>query len=201
MISRHLSNCACCRGVGSSPDDPGAPEVRAVALVGDADVGPQHITGGQFALGCQQRQAPGRRAWSTPRRPCTCGITCQIGSSMLAIAPSSNVAAHEAARQVDLPNSGRQCGSGRRPSPSSVIRIAVRMQDSSSGVLMSLAAPTTGSGVDRASGPEQPDSRTRHRPGAVRRRRSPPRPESGPSITRAKFSTPSSNSRYTGPCR
>jgi hypothetical protein len=55
-----------------SADDPGAPEVRTVATVGDADVGPQHVTFGQLALGGKQRQGQvavrGPHALSLARR-------------------------------------------------------------------------------------------------------------------------------------
>ena len=70
------------------------------------------------------------------------GITCQIGSSMLAIAPSSNVRrVNSADRSIcRIPGASAACTSTIAVS---VIRTAVRMQDTSSGVLMSFAAPTT----------------------------------------------------------
>lgn len=70
------------------------------------------------------------------------GITCQIGSSMLAVAPSSKARRKKLADKSiwRIPGASRFCTSTMA---SSVIRMAVRMHDNSSGVLTDLAALTT----------------------------------------------------------
>ena len=140
-IARHCSNCACCRGVGSWPDDPGAAEVGVEAAVADADVGPQHVALGQLPLGGQQRQRQVAGAWSTRPRP-----SCRAS-------PARSDRACWRWRRARMP--------GARTSPtgrSGARRVralldvghrllgdpqARRMQAISSGVLTSLAAPIT----------------------------------------------------------
>src|ERR1700730_8773793 len=127
------------------------------------------------------------------------GITCQMASSMLAVAPSSKARRTSWADRSVCRTPGAICCCTSTIARS-VMRLAMRRQAIWSGVLTRLAAPTTTAASE--GGP----------PGKIRfaaRRIAPvisstatlaPRGISSP-ITRANCSTPSSNSRYSGSCR
>src|ERR1700733_4702064 len=127
------------------------------------------------------------------------GITCQMASSMLAVAPSSKARRTSLADRSVCRTPGASCCCTSTIA-CSVMRIALRRQAIWSGVLTRFAAPTTTAASE--GGP----------PGKIRsaaRRIAPvisstatraPRGISSP-ITRANCSTPSSNSRYSGSCR
>ena len=199
MISRHLLELRLLARCRFLTDHPGAAEIGAVALIGDADIGPQHVAGDQFALSCQQRQR--QIAVGGPN-----AVRLVFAASPARSAPACwpsrparksrrmNLADRSICR---IPGASAACTSTMAVS---VIRTAVRMQANSSGVLMSLAAPTI-----CAASAGRPDRNSR---GCARRiapvsssTATTAAAGSRSSITRAKFSTPSSNSRYTGPCR
>src|SRR3984957_4945556 len=127
------------------------------------------------------------------------GITCQMASSMLAVAPNSKARRTSLADRSVCRTPGANCCCTSTIARS-VIRLALRRQAIWSGVLTKFAAPTTTAASE--GGP----------PGKIRspaRRIAPvisstatlaPWGVSSP-ITRANCSTPSSNSRYSGPCR
>src|SRR3984957_9808982 len=127
------------------------------------------------------------------------GITCQMASSMLAVAPSSKARRTSFADRSVCRTPGANCCCTSTIARS-VMRLAMRRQAIWSGVLTRFAAPTTTAASE--GGP----------PGKIRsaaRRIAPvisstatlaPRGISSP-ITRANCSTPSSNSRYSGSCR
>src|ERR1700722_6769924 len=127
------------------------------------------------------------------------GITCQMASSMLAVAPSSKARRTSFADRSVCRTPGANCCCTSTIARS-VMRLALRRQAIWSGVLTRFAAPTTTAACE--GGP----------PGKIRsaaRRIAPvisstatraPRGINSP-ITRANCSTPSSNSRYSGSCR
>src|ERR1700722_5884616 len=127
------------------------------------------------------------------------GITCQMASSMLAVAPSSKARRTSFADRSVCRTPGANCCCTSTIARS-VMRLAMRRQAIWSGVLTRFAAPTITAASE--GGP----------PGKIRsaaRRIAPvisstatlaPWGTSSP-ITRANCSTPSSNSRYSGSCR
>ena len=186
------------RAFGSSPDDPGAPEVGVEAAVADAGVDPQHVALDRARARSTAAGRRGRRSSSTARRRCSCGITCQIGSRMLASAPASKIVRRNVAvRSVwRTPGASRACTSAIA---CSVMRRASRMQASSSGVLISLGLADDPAARRRASRRpssercpaqrvrplvDRDDGVRRHQLGELRQRSS---------------STPSSKSRCAGP--
>ncbi len=120
-------------GGGLLADHPGAAEVGVEAPIHDADVDPQHVAGGQVrsVLISGQARSPctvqGSSAWCS-------GITCQIGSSMLASAPSSKIRCRKVAvRSIwRAPGTNPACTSTMA---CSVIHSPWRSRASSSGVL------------------------------------------------------------------
>ena len=107
-----------------------------------------------------------------------CGITCQIGSSMLAVAPSSKARRKKLAGQIDLADAGRQ----------RLLHVDHRLVGdpdcgAHAGQLVRrfdrLGGADDGAGVDGSTVGEQQVRRTRHRAGTFVDGDRRPRPESG----------------------
>ena len=146
-------------------DHPGTAEVGAIALIGDADVGPQHVACHQFALSCQQRQ-----------RQITVSGPDAVGFAFGHHLPDRlqhaghraefECAAHEPGRQVDLPDARCQCGLHvdhggiGDPHRGTHARQFVRGLDQ-------LGSADDLRGVGRPAGPEQPRLRAPHGPGEL----------------------------------
>ena len=92
---------------GGLPDQPRAPEIRAVPRVRDARIGPEHVACGKLALGGEQRQrqiacgGPGPLGLGV-RHHLPDGLEHVRGRSVLECLP------HELCRQIDLAHTGSQ---------------------------------------------------------------------------------------------
>src|SRR5271168_4339806 len=127
------------------------------------------------------------------------GITCQMASSMLAVAPNSKARRTSLADRSVCRTPGANCCCTSTIARS-VMRLALRRQAIWSGVLTRFAAPTT-TAASEGGPPGKIRSAARHIAPVISSTATlAPRGISSP-ITRPNCWTPSSNSRYSGSCR